>query len=159
MTKKDVKLWPWIVFGTLFIVTLWALTPIITQCFYPNDFGLFGDQFGSINSLFSGLAFLGLIIAILLQRKELIDQRKELTLTRNVHETSTKILKQQLEVQFKTNLIQSYNIMIDHLNATIREYIAMRPHEYKSKITEKTVAKQVYLDRLEKLLKSLEDEI
>ena len=44
--------------------------------------GSFGDSFGAINSLFSGLAFAGIIYTILLQRKELSLQRKELTDTR-----------------------------------------------------------------------------
>ncbi len=42
----------------------------------------FGDSFGIITSLFSGLAFIGLIITILLQRDELALQREELGLTR-----------------------------------------------------------------------------
>jgi hypothetical protein len=41
-----------------------------------------GDAFGGANALFSGLAFAGVIIAILLQRQELRLQRKELTETR-----------------------------------------------------------------------------
>lgn len=43
----------------------------------------FGDSFGAANSLFSGLAFAGLIYTIFLQRKELQLQRQELQLTRN----------------------------------------------------------------------------
>jgi hypothetical protein len=46
------------------------------------DRGTFGDMFGSVNSLFSGLAFAGVIYAILLQSKELELQREELKLTR-----------------------------------------------------------------------------
>jgi len=38
--------------------------------------GVFGDSFGVVNSLFSGLAFAGLIIAILLQRQELGESRE-----------------------------------------------------------------------------------
>jgi hypothetical protein len=44
--------------------------------------GQFGDQFGAVNSLFSGLAFAGLVYAILLQRGELRLQRRELEQTR-----------------------------------------------------------------------------
>jgi hypothetical protein len=42
----------------------------------------FGDMLGAVNSLFSGLAFAGVIYAILLQRRELSLQRLELELTR-----------------------------------------------------------------------------
>lgn len=44
--------------------------------------GEFGDMFGAVNSLFSGLAFAGIILAIFLQQQELKLQRKELKQTR-----------------------------------------------------------------------------
>lgn len=44
--------------------------------------GTFGDQFGAVNALFSGLAFAGLIYTIMLQRSDLRNQRKELFLQR-----------------------------------------------------------------------------
>ncbi|MBC8278715.1 MAG: putative phage abortive infection protein [FCB group bacterium] len=39
--------------------------------------GQFGDMFGAVNSLFSGLAFAGLLIAIFLQHHSIQQQRKE----------------------------------------------------------------------------------
>lgn len=42
----------------------------------------FGEMFGGINALFTGLAFLGVIFTVLLQKEELRLQRKELELTR-----------------------------------------------------------------------------
>lgn len=56
------------------------------------------DKFASLEALFSGLAFAGLIVAILLQRQELTLQRKELELTREV----MKDQKKQLELQNET---------------------------------------------------------
>jgi hypothetical protein len=44
--------------------------------------GQFGDVFGAVNATFSGLAFAGLVYAILLQREDLELQRRELELTR-----------------------------------------------------------------------------
>ncbi|MGF6770636.1 hypothetical protein P3T18_003115 [Paraburkholderia sp. GAS199] len=44
--------------------------------------GQFGDAFGGLNTLFSSLAFAGLIITIFLQRQQLIDQRDEITIGR-----------------------------------------------------------------------------
>ena len=44
----------------------------------PNyDRGTFGDMFGGLNTFFSGLAFAGIVYAILLQREDLIETRKE----------------------------------------------------------------------------------
>jgi len=45
--------------------------------------GQFGDMFGAVNALFSGLAFAGLIITLFLQKNELSLQRDELKLTRD----------------------------------------------------------------------------
>ena len=48
----------------------------------PNKRGTFGDQFGAVNALFSGLAFAGLIYTIILQRRDLELQRNDLKLQR-----------------------------------------------------------------------------
>lgn len=66
--------------------------------------GTFGDMFGVSNALFSGLAFAGVIYAILLQRKELELQREELKLTRG----ELKGQKEQLEAQNKTLKKQNF---------------------------------------------------
>jgi uncharacterized membrane protein YedE/YeeE len=57
---------------------------LLVTYFYPDATrqGQFGDMFGGLNTFFSGLAFLGVIYAIILQREELSLQRKELELTR-----------------------------------------------------------------------------
>jgi hypothetical protein len=57
--------------------------------------GQFGDLFGSVNALFSGLAFAGIIITIFLQKEELALQRKELRDTRKVFKTQTITMKRQ----------------------------------------------------------------
>ncbi|WP_332617184.1 putative phage abortive infection protein [Novilysobacter erysipheiresistens] len=44
---------------------------------------LFGDKFGAINSLFSGLAFAGIIFTVLLQKRELALQREEVARNRD----------------------------------------------------------------------------
>lgn len=45
--------------------------------------GQFGDMFGAVNALFSGLAFAGLLYTIVLQQKQLSMQRDELGLQRD----------------------------------------------------------------------------
>lgn len=74
------------------VVFLWAICAGATLFFFfgptPSTWiqhlnpGEFGDLFGSINALFSGLAFAGLIYTIILQKKELSLQRDELSSTR-----------------------------------------------------------------------------
>ena len=64
--------------------------------------GTFGDMFGGINALFTGLAFAGLVYTILqqknqleMQREELALQRKELADTRKEFEEQNKTLRLQ----------------------------------------------------------------
>lgn len=66
------------------ILTLWAAGAIVIVLLVPtwSDRANFGEMFGAVNSLFSGLALAGVVVAILLQRQELEFQRRELTLTR-----------------------------------------------------------------------------
>lgn len=70
------------------VVALWLLVPTLGWFFIPapngdwSTRGQFGDLFGSVNALFSGLAFTGLIWALKLQRDQLDLQRTELGLQR-----------------------------------------------------------------------------
>jgi hypothetical protein len=81
--------------------------------------GAFGDMFGAINALFSGLAFAGIIFTILLQREELKLQREELKLTRteltrtaSAQEASQKELSKQAETLQITAQINAINTLI-----------------------------------------------
>lgn len=78
---------------SLAIIGLW----VGTYCFLKDNTekGVIGDMFGSINALFSGLALAGIILTILLQRKELRYQRDELRETRQEFETQNETLKLQ----------------------------------------------------------------
>lgn len=70
----------WVVVIVIVIFLLWGISGYVL---YPyKERGTFGDMFGAVNSLFSGLAFAGIILAILLQRIELRLQRIELEQTR-----------------------------------------------------------------------------
>jgi hypothetical protein len=65
------------------IISVWLITPAAVIFLVGSEgAGAFGDIFGSINALFSGLAFAALIAALYMQREELSLQRNELTLTR-----------------------------------------------------------------------------
>lgn len=78
---------PIVIFG------LWYLTYILLKdC---DTRGTFGDMFGSVNALFSGLALAGIILTILLQRNELKLQREELKETRKEFKIQNKTLKLQ----------------------------------------------------------------
>jgi hypothetical protein len=68
------------------VLVLWVATPVAVGLLYPQlaERAQFGDLFGAINALFSGLALAGIAVAIFLQRQELQLQRDELTRTREI---------------------------------------------------------------------------
>lgn len=79
----------------------------------------FGESFGAINALFSGLALAGVIYTVFLQREELALQRHELTLTREelrrsavAQEKSEKALERQAEAAFVTARLNTVNNLL-----------------------------------------------
>ena len=76
-----------------FVIVAWGASWYLLKD--VQERGTFGDMFGAINALFSGLAFAGVIYAILLQRKELKLQRTELELTRRELEGQKEQMKAQ----------------------------------------------------------------
>jgi len=83
------------------VVGLWLVTPVLLVLVLSDwtKRGTFGDLFGSVNALFSGLALLGIIATILLQQKELSLSTREL---RN----SAKALRKQVELAADTARLQ-----------------------------------------------------
>ena len=62
------------------VVALWIGCWLLTRMW--EDRGVFGDSFGAVNALFSGLAFAALVYTLQLQREDLELQRDELRQSR-----------------------------------------------------------------------------
>jgi hypothetical protein len=98
LTRKRFK---WIVIGTILSLPIYVtLTILLIKSW--SDRSNFGEMFGGLNTLFSGLAFIGVIYAILLQRKELQYQRRELRFQRLELELTRNELKRSAEAQEKS---------------------------------------------------------
>ena len=69
----------WLIFLALVavVIFLWRFLPgcLAKNLDAPKDAGQFGDSFGSINALFTGLAFAGIVFTILLQQRAIKLQR------------------------------------------------------------------------------------
>ena len=104
MNKNDKK---YIVIVATFVLIVWLGTFLLVRWALPDwaARGQFGDIFGSVNALFSGFAFAGLIYAILLQHKELGLQREELRLQREEMKKSRKELAPQADLQRQQVLV------------------------------------------------------
>lgn len=90
-----------IVLGVFVVVALVVARYLIVNRWYrePTGPGEFGDMFGGVNALFSGLAFVGVIYAILLQRIELQMQRMEMKRSIEAQEASQLALEQRLDLE------------------------------------------------------------
>lgn len=111
--KRIIRIGRYSFFG---VVGLW-----LTSYFWVYHFGGFviknaaelGDSFGSLNALFSGLAFAGLIYTILLQQEELRLQRKELKETKEEIRKSAKAQAEQADNQIVAAKLQALNTMLE----------------------------------------------
>lgn len=165
MTKqKDIatsdKIWPLLILSSL-IVLLWAGSFCLVYFKISNwsDRGTFGDTFGGINALFSGLAFGGIIYTILLQRKELAMQRQELADTRkelqrsaDAQEKSEKALTEQIESM-------KVSAKLNALNSLIEAYSNEEEKMKKINLTASSNArnkKEMFLTEIENTLKIIE---
>lgn len=93
------------------VIALWLLNWCLV-ILYPSTRGTIGDVFGVTNSLFSGLAFVGVAVAILLQREEL-DR------TKTALDRQDKQVYQQNYEGFLFRLIEMLRGITDDIQATI----------------------------------------
>lgn len=112
------------------IALLWAGVAAAIYFLLPDwaARGQFGDIFGAVNALFSGLAFAGVIFAILLQREDLELQRQELSLTRQelartarAQEQAEAALRAQAESAARSSRLATINFLLDHYRHEIAE--------------------------------------
>ncbi len=72
--------WSLFLKAALLVMGIWSASAfglyIFTEDYSKS--GTFGDSFGVLNTLFSGLAFAGIIVSIKMQNDEMREQRKEL---------------------------------------------------------------------------------
>ena len=104
------------IISVLVIIGLWSYTYCELKDMPSDERGTLGDMFGTVNALFSGLAFAGIIFTILLQRKELGYQRKELQETRAEFVIQNKTLKIQRFENTFFNLLELHNQIVNDID-------------------------------------------
>jgi hypothetical protein len=115
--KKEINWLKWIsIIASLLIITAWICTYYQLKDLDPNVRGTFGDMFGSINALFSGLALAGIIITILLQQKELRLQRQELSETRQEFKIQNETLRIQRFENTFFNLLNIHHKIVSDID-------------------------------------------
>ncbi len=116
------RLWIWIVVAIGVVLVLWGLNWWgVSKFIEPINQGTFGDMFGAVNALFSGLAFAGLIITLLYQREELKLQREELQETRKELKEQNKTMKRQRFENTFFNMLSLQQEIVANLSVESKE--------------------------------------
>ena len=135
-------------YGVLFCAALFVVAVIVGAGYLlMNAFGdwaqsgVFGDSFGVVNALFSGLAFAGIIFTIFLQQNELRLQRHELKLQRDELELTRGEISRSADAQIEQSKKLSRNNALQKkllaeqvtsnrlliIEARVRAYAALQP--------------------------------
>jgi|GEM_PF-6872014 len=75
--------WSVLIKWCIAITSIWLLSWLLIHfCVDKENVGTFGDQFGAVNALFSGLALAGVIYTLIQQQHEMTAQRREFMVNR-----------------------------------------------------------------------------
>lgn len=116
--EKDYTWRAFVVAGGLVLVVQAAVGVIIYQLGFAlgGDAwalrGQFGDMFGAVNALFSGLAFAGVIIAVILQKRELALQRRELSASVEAQQGSRESLAEQVGMLERSSRLSAISTLV-----------------------------------------------
>lgn len=121
---------------TLLIVAVCIVYPIALMKAYnikPENAGIFGDQFGALNALFSGIAFAALVATVFLQRNELRATRREMREQNETAKVSAKALSLSNRVQVYSGLLSAdlelvnyHKRMLEEASDQIKEVVEER---------------------------------
>lgn len=151
-TESDLGIYIIGIISVLIIIGLWYYTYCELKDMPTNERGTLGDMFGTVNALFSGLAFAGIIFTILLQRKELGYQRNELKETRKEFIIQNKTLKSQRFENTFYNLVSLHNQIVNDI-----DYDRTRYNRDRSMVVITVKGRDVFRDRFNNLNSMLEE--
>jgi hypothetical protein len=148
MDSKKNKSYLWIKGIIIFIVViaLWCFSwYYIDNYIIEENRGTFGDKFGAVNALFSGLAFAGLIITLLYQKEELKLQREELNGQKKEFEEQNKTLKRQ---RFENTFFNMLSLQQEIVSNLSYEWIFISNYHFSlSEVLKPTKTKNTYNGR------------
>lgn len=131
--KKERKNWlliSMLVCGGILLVWFLTLASFLwlPQLVDVGDRGTFGDMFGGLTSLFSGLAFAGIVISIFMQRDELAltrdtleAQKTELELTRQTLEGQQAEMSAQSQTMARQQFENTFYQLLAYFNTYLTE--------------------------------------
>lgn len=109
-----------IIYGALLF-----LYPLSERFLNISSTAQIGDSFGVLNTLFSGLAFAGVIVTILLQKEELKLQREELAKSSEAQQRSARLMA-------LSELLSDYKYSIKESDDSLEKFDEVRSGDRKS---------------------------
>jgi len=140
------------------VILLWLTWPISEYSI--NKSGVFGDSFGLLTALFSGLAFSGVIITILLQKEELKLQRQELSNSRIEFEKMATANDKSAKLSALSTLLLEYKSQIEKNDETIESGLSVTnngfdPTLYLEENADLINRKTIIRNEIEKMLEDI----
>ena len=107
----------------LTIIALWLGSAALIVHFLDDwtQRGAFGDLFGSVNALFSGLAFAGVLYTIFLQRQEIERNRDDIEANRRNQQHAKKVMDAQLKQMKQTTRLHALTALMEYFNRQIAD--------------------------------------
>ncbi len=110
------------------VIGLWFCSPLVLQRLHGDyeSAGPFGDSFGALTSLYTGLAFVGLIVTLRQQKRQIEMQREDLKLQREEMQATREELagqKEQMELQNQSLRQQMFEQTFFNLLSIFNQYI------------------------------------
>ena len=112
--KETVKITLISIIIVLVILVLWYLNFYLLKGKNPLERGTFGDMFGVVNSVFSGLAFAGILISLIFQWVQLKSQNNDIAISMKIQEKSAKALERQAENLKKSAILYALQAKLNY---------------------------------------------
>ncbi|MEP0155773.1 putative phage abortive infection protein [Pseudophaeobacter sp.] len=137
---------PWLAVGLCVLVCLlWSVNFLISFSHPYDARGTFGDMFGAVNALFTGLAFAAVIYAIFLQKHEVRLLKSELAGTKRMMQEQQNLAAVQLTYLRKQTFESTFFQYLSVFNQIVAEMDLVSKD--KPSVTGKDVF-PVFLDRI-----------
>ena len=122
--KRNTQIDVILVLAFVIVVVFWLATPFLVEHFVGTQGfarqGQFGDLFGSINALFSGLAFFGVVAALSLQRKAMHAQNVEMAETKQIQQQTVDAL---VHTMYASSFSKVYDVLDDDAVISARHVV------------------------------------
>jgi len=116
--------------------------------------GQFGDAFGVLNALFSGLALLGVIAALLMQREDIDLQLEEMRESVTAQKAAAAMQEKQARIAALAEMLRASEAMTGYYQKHEQQ-----PTTHSTKGENPPTKKQFYEQKIPELVKKLETEL